>query len=278
MLFVGLERDARWFRWGGARIGAALLGTVISVIAVALPARWASAQIVNVRPLLAGDKESGASGAVEGSLDWRTGNTELLLVSGNVLARYRAGVHRVFMMTRAELGMQSGGRFLDKDFEHLRYQWEAFPRVHLETFAQHDRDEFRRLSLRALWGGGPRSLLVSSKAFELELGIAYMLEIERLREGPESDAGDTTLAHRASACIAAVLRVEKGVNLGETIYLQPRLDRPRDVRVLSETELLVEFAKRFALKVAFAAMVDSEPPIGLRRLDTTLKSSLQFRF
>ena len=106
-------------------------------------ARGASAQIVNVQPLLAGDAGEGPSGAVEASGDWRGGNTDLLLVAGSVIGQYKGERHVVFLLARGEYGENAGERFVGKHLEHLRYRFSLIGPLQLEAFAQHDADEFR---------------------------------------------------------------------------------------------------------------------------------------
>jgi len=238
----------------------------------------ANAQIVNVQPLIAASDAEGVSGVVDASVDVRTGNSELLLLSGSLLTRYRAGRHLIFLLARQEFGVQGGQRFLDKDFEHLRYRLALAPAFQMETFVQHDRDPFRRLALRVLWGAGPRFVLASSDATELAVGAAYMLEFERLGVAPEPDSGQKRWAHRLSTYVTWVAHLDDRISVGESAYAQPRLDDPKDIRILNESELLVSLNEVLHIKLTFSLGYDSSPPSGRRGLDTVSKSSLQLRF
>jgi hypothetical protein len=59
--------------------------------------------------------------------------------------------------------------------------------------------------------------------------------------------------------------------------VQPRVDHPSDVRLLSETELLVSLSEILQLKLAASVAYDSAPPFGRRALDTATKTSIQLR-
>lgn len=242
----------------------------------AVPA--AHGQIVNVQPLLAAPEEAPASGAVEGALDVRTGNTRLMLLSASALGRVRSGRHSWFVLLRYEMGVQGGERFLDKDFEHLRYRFELLEALQLEAFVQHDRDEFRRLAARLVWGTGVRVPFHPAEPLELALGAAYLWELERLSSGPEPDSGAVSVSHRLSSYATLQLRLDEHLQLGQSTYAQPRWDRPDDIRVLNETELLVSLREELRLKLSFALGYDSLPPAGRRKLDTASKTSLQLRF
>lgn len=232
-------------------------------------------QIVNVQPLVAaGQEREGFSLGVDASADFRSGNIDFLLLSGSVLPRYRAGPHLVFVMLKAEYGLQADAVFVARDFEHLRYRGTLLPWLSGEVFIQHDRDLFRRLALRALAGAGPRFEPLRSEHLTLALGIAYLLEHERLSEGPQADAGEETLHHRASTYASLTWVASEQLRAGLTAYLQPRFDRVDDVRALLDAELLLAIAGPASIRLSAGVTHDSLPPIGLEPTDIALKGAL----
>jgi len=64
----------------------------------------------------------------------------------------------------------------------------------------------------------------------------------------------------------------------ETIYAQPRVDHPGDVRVLGEVSVQSKLASRVALKNSFTAAYDRTPPDGVRRHDTQLDVAVVVTF
>ena len=254
-----------------------LASGALLALALAGPAA-ARAQIVNVQPLLKDDDKAGLSGAADISADWRTGNTQLLLLSVSAIGRLRADRHLLFLLVRGDLGIQGESRFVRKDLEHLRYRVDVLERLQLETFIQHDADEFRRLALRSLWGAGARVVAYEGPWLNAVFGLAYMLELERLASGSQPDAGEERLSHRVSSYAVLRLRLSDMLRASQTVYVQPRLDYLNDVRVLSETELLISLAEHVALKVAVTAAYDSLPPSGLSALDTTSRLQLHLAF
>jgi putative salt-induced outer membrane protein YdiY len=64
----------------------------------------------------------------------------------------------------------------------------------------------------------------------------------------------------------------------ETLYVQPRLTRFADVRVLNETLLTVEPNKRFTFSIGFILTYDAEPPATVSRFDTQLRSGMGVKF
>ena len=256
------------------------LATALFVAASALRAVPAAAQIVNVQPLIASQERAvdGLTFVAEGSADVRSGNTRLVSLSANGLFEARRGRHLIFVLARGDFAERAGDPFVSKDLEHLRYRITLTGPLEAETFVQHDRDAFRRLSLRVLGGAGPRLHLRPFGGFEVAVGAAVMVEHERLGGGEEADAGAESDDFRLSTYLFLSTNVGPRLRLGNTTYVQPRLDRFTDVRVLNELSLIAKATDHFALKLTFTSGYDSAPPEGVIPLDTTLKGAVQVNF
>jgi putative salt-induced outer membrane protein YdiY len=238
----------------------------------------AHAGIVNVQSILTTEAEEGLSGSVTGSLDWRTGNTDLLLLSVAPVASYRSGDHLFVTLIKGEFGESADERIIFRSFEHLRYRYSITDRVLGEAFAQHTFDEFKRLRLRALFGAGPNFTLVTRDKLTVSLGLAYMLEYEELSDDGAIDAGETDLAHRASTYLTGAYELDDRVQLVNTVYAQPRLNDPADMRVLDESQLVVKLTEKVSLKTSFIVAYDRAPPADIERLDTALKTAITYAF
>ena len=256
-----------------------LLAALAAAAALAAPAT-ASAQIVNVQSLIGDDAEEGVSGGLDASADIRTGNIGLLIVRGAATVRWRRGDHLVFGIVRGEYG-KSGSplvEFMSKSFEHVRYRYRAAERLELEAFAQNEADEFRRLRGRALVGAGPRVEVVDRARFSLHVGVAAMLEYEEISDDGLADAGATQTVARASSYAIGRVEIDERLAASETFYVQPRIDRVRDLRLLSESALLVELVKRASLKLALVVAHDSRPPLETARTDTSFQTGIVVSF
>lgn len=244
------------------------------VFAILAAARPAAAGIVNVQSFLASEAPEGVSGSVTGSADWRTGNTELLMLAANPIVRYRSGDHLGLVIVSGQLGDSAGERIIAKTFEHVRYRYTFTERLLGEVFAQHEYDQFRDLELRALIGVGPKLDLVERDGVELGVGVAYMLEFERVRS---TNAEGTQ--HRASSYVLGRVKVNDKVDFVETFYVQPLLTDPGDLRLLNDSALVVKLTDKVSLTSSFNLAYDSEPPTdGVDSLDTTLKTSITVSF
>ncbi len=243
---------------------AAVLGCVPTV----------DAQIVNVLPSARGD-DTGLSGSVHIGADWRSGNTELLLFRAGARGLYSNSRDMFLVLAQGEIGVKSGERFVARVFEHARYRRVAHGLWRVEAFVQHESDQFRRLSLRALLGVGARYERPLGGGGLVAIGSAYVAEQEQLREGDEPDAGDETLSHRSSSYIALELPFGRDAELVQTIFVQPRLSDLSDIRVLNETALRVPVAGTMSLRTSLTVSHDGAPPSGVSATDFALRSSLE---
>jgi putative salt-induced outer membrane protein YdiY len=235
----------------------------------------ASAGIINVQSILATEADEGLSGSLSGSADWRTGNVDFLFLSATPVARYRAGDHLWIGIVRLERKTTSGDTVLvSRTFEHLRYRYRITDRVLFEGFGQHTFDAIRRLNLRAIGGAGGKVDLIDDDKFGVAVGVAYMLEYERIKNDMEIDAGDTDLAHRASSYLTGHYALDDRVQLVETFYAQPKLTDFDDTRILSESQLVFKLTKRVSFSTAFTIAYDTAPPETIDKLDTALQSTI----
>jgi hypothetical protein len=259
----------------------ALAPLVLALLSLAAAAGDTRAQIVNVQSALATDPRPGPSGSVTASADWRTGNSKLLLLGLAPIGRLRLGDHLVVAILRGEYGQSGEVDIVRKAFEHLRYRYRLRPRVVAEAFQQAEYDRFRLLELRALVGVGPKLDLIARKRLSLSLGVAYLLELER----PSAGAQETgqQLSHRGSSYLMAQLSLDDRVQVVETVYAQPKITDPHDIRLLNESQLVVQLGKALSLTTSLALAFDSQPlhfddGTRLARLDTTTKTSITVSF
>ena len=97
-----------------------------------------------------------------------------------------------------------------------------------------------------------------------------MYESERLQEGA-SGGGDRT---RLSSYLS--LSAQRGnLSLTSVSYAQPRTDKFSDIRAIHQTTLAVSVNTRFALTLNFDLSFDSEPPPGVKELDSQTSLGLK---
>lgn len=245
------------------------------IVMVAIPRR-AGAQIVNVQGALAkAPTGDGESGQLEAKLSWRTGNNPIIDVGGAGSIIVRRGPVLGLALARGEYGFGNGATLTEKTLEHLRARVYIDCRWRWELFVQHEFDRFRRLSLRALAGTGPALQIVNESNVAVTAGLAYLIEYERLDHRVDTtDAGARVVDHRASAYVTGSETANPTMSIVETVYVQPRIDQPSDVRVFGELALQAKMSTHVALKNSFTVAYDDTPPQGVVRLDTALDVAL----
>lgn len=222
--------------------------------------------------------EKGFSLVVEGTFDGHTGNTQGLTADGLFGIGYARGRHRGFAFASADYSRLNGTVGIDKSFAHLRYDYAIAGWSWLEAFAQAQSDLFQRIKIRNLFGAGPRFALYEDRRVGLFVGVAYMFEADVIDAAP-GEVGDHRLtAHRTSSYLSAWATLGDGVEAVTTTYVQPRIDDPGDVRVLSESGFVFKMSKTFSTRLTFTAHYDSNPPSGVLPTDTELKDALTLTF
>lgn len=238
--------------------------------------RIAAAQIVNVQGALAKPpEEDGVTGDVSLKLNWRTGNNPIFDLGGAATVVLKEGRWLGLGVARGGYGTSRGLTLTRKTFEHVRARVRVEGRWRWEAFVQHEYDQFRRLLLRGLAGTGPAFKLVEQDTVGILLGVAYMFEYEELdnRMGTV-DAGEDAFAHRASAYITGHEDLSDKVAIVQTVYVQPRLDAPSDLRILGELAVQTKLTTHIALRNSFTVAYDASPPDQVETLDTALELAL----
>lgn len=253
---------------------------LVALVALLASPRAAAAQIVNVQGALAKPPaKDGLTGELTAKVSWREGNNPIIDVGGigSVVFRHRCWLG--LALARGEYGKSRGVTLTRKTFEHVRGRRTLSQHWRWEAFGQHEYDQFRRLSLRAVAGTGPAIQVLDRERVGLLVGASYLLEYERLdrREGTV-DAGSRTFSHRASVYVTGHEDPKADVSIVQTIYVQPRFADPTDLRLLGELAVQHKLTTHLALKDSLTVAYDSSPPDGIQRYDTALEIAVTLKF
>ncbi|GAB4534661.1 MAG: hypothetical protein Tsb0020_50170 [Haliangiales bacterium] len=242
----------------------------------------ATADIVNVQSVISVEAKEGPSGSVTGALDYRRGNTERFVASLSPTLRYRIGPHLFITYGTGEYSRNDNIKTI---FGHGRYRYQLTSRLTGEFFTQLEANPRRALDRRALAGVGPLVKIAEGHGLRLSGAVAYMLEYEdiddlALSSTEEEDPG---LQHRISSYLTGSYQLADNLQLVETIYVQPLITDPNDVRLLNESQLSVAITSYLAFNASFTLSYDTEPnPIREntegKRLNLQLKNSLTLQF
>lgn len=240
-----------------------------ALLAVAL-ATAASAQVNTERLRRAADAD-GLALAVDAAVAFATGNADYLRLGLGGRADLRRGPNSAFVVGRTDLSRADGRSFLDRSFVHARGVRALGRGLHAEAFVQAERNRQQRLVSRTLAGAGLRLAVVERDSAALAAGLAPMLEREVLDDALAEPPGTVV---RLSTYLTGRLALSPTAAVTATAYLQPRADRPADLRLLGQAALEVGLTRAVRLSVRAALRVDSRPPGAVEPADFSVENAL----
>lgn len=223
--------------------------------------------IVNIEGIHLSDPVEGWTTSLSVGVDGSSGNSDQLGASAGGRVQWHRNERTDYLILSYRYGKSGGRTDTNRGFVHLRHMHHLNRRVSLEAFVQGARDEFARLKLRGLAGGGSRlCLLDQAPHSRIFLGLGAMFEYELLRfQSGASDELRTRLA-RANIYLSLKHRLTSNISVVSTTFYQPRVDEWADTRVLEQAALQVDVTSVLAFKVGLDVQYDSRPP---QRVDTT---------
>lgn len=235
--------------------------------------------IVSMEDVHLGKPQQGFSGAFDLNFAADYGNTEERTTSSGIKLQYIKEQNIDFVLANYEYGESSGAKTKNKSFMHYRHIYQRRADLALEGFAQLSSNEFTRLNLRALAGGGVRLSLgevTDKRAFLLGLGAFYE------REDLDADAAlgedETSEAVRANIYVVLKFHFNDNVSLVSSTYYQPDVAQFSDFRAVEDLTLVSKLTERLALKVALDIYHDSEPLATVEKTDASIKVGLSLNF
>lgn len=229
----------------------------------------------------------------QGNLQY--GNTNLLNIGVSGLAGYKAGRHTIFgfgnvSFTSENLFKKSKENIQNSEMVHIRHNLRLLRWLYMEEFTQAEADQNKSVSLRYLVGAGPRFYPYKGDQFTFVMGTSYMLEHERLGSGvvapyPSGMDSRNTWVHRWNNYASFRADITDQFVFQTTIYVQPRFDRFKDIKVFNDNVLIIEINDRLDFNISQGVSFDKEPPIvcdgecnSVNRLDLSTQLSIQVEF
>ena len=235
--------------------------------------------IVAMESVHLGNPPEGYSGAFDINAIGEYGNTEKGTLSTGLKVIRKKEVVTQFVMFNYQYGESGGVRDKNKAFIHGRHIHQLTPKYAWEGFAQASSDEFTRLTLRLLLGGGARlSLWQGSGTRQGYFGLGGFYEKEKLDLESSDTADNRTTAWRANAYFVIKTAFNDNVSVVSTTYYQPNLERFGDFRAIEDASLVSKLTEKLAAKISLDISHDSEPPAGVKQTDTTIKVGLDVSF
>ncbi len=231
--------------------------------------------IINAEDLDLSIDDNGMVGALGFSVSGSSGNSDKMSGEGSVRLIWRHGQHMEMLVGSFSYGKSRGVRDTNKSFAHFRHRYAWSEMWGLEAFAQAQQNEFARLKLRTLIGGGGR-WSYQNQGLDIHVGVGSFYEREALRA--ITNTVPVTRLWRGNSYLALRYTFNERVRMQNTIYYQPSWKDPADYRLLDDAALHVALNDSLDLKLVIEIGQGSRPPAGVKSSDVSYKTGLSFRF
>jgi len=210
---------------------------------------------------------SGAKGNEDKSrvgvgFDFRQGNEESLNI-------FSANYHR---------GESNGIRDSNNAFIHARHIREMNNKKAWEVFAQMGKNEFTRLKLRSLLGGGLRKKITDLDRQQQFLGLGLFYSVEKLDQTVVTNEDSEQRSTRVNFYSLNRWIWSENSKFYLTFYAQPVINEWSDYRLLGIASLKVAIDESINLKISYNVSHDSKPPEFVRETDSRYITALEYNF
>lgn len=182
----------------------------------------------------------------------------------------------------AILGYQYGEtndiRNVDKSFIHYRYIAKVNKSKDWELFAQVEKNEFTRLSYRALLGAGIRFLSANSKRHSAFFGLGAFSSKEEIKFVSGLTDHGIEEVNRANIYFLSKYKINPILSFSNVIYYQPSLSKLSDFRTLVESNFDYKINNNLSLRLRLDASYDSEPSQSIESTDISYTTGFKYSF
>ena len=222
------------------------------------------------------EKDEVFSGFLQGGLNFQKSNVDILEANASVRLDYhiRKFKEKILFLGSYGLGQQNGKDFKNEMFSHLRlnvYPIDDKSALSGEAFYQIQKDDFELLQIRQLFGCGGRIESDRSKSFRMAFGLGMMADHEKIKNLKHN------VVVRSTNYLSFLHKTEK-VNTFAVIYLQPRIVKPSDFRILSEITNEIKITKVLSFNFTLSYRYDSDTPEGVIKNELKSNGSLKYEF
>jgi len=180
-----------------------------------------------------------------------------------------------YLSTSGGYGKSGGKIDQNEKFLHARRIANITPKTAWEVFSQMEQDEFARLKLRAIGGGGLRFLLGERKpqqALFVGTGLFYSHELI------DDDEDTIEKAIKGNIYLLFKRKLTKNAAFVNTIYVQPNVTSSNDFRILERATLKVSITNSIAIKLDVEVKHDNNPPADVNKTDIKYTTGFEYSF
>lgn len=233
--------------------------------------------IVDIAPVEISGKV-GVSGNIAASYSEKSGNTEKKEYDGSGKVQYEFdAINMAFVKASVEKTKTNNIETENKSFSHLRYLRKLNnDTLYAEGFIQHKIDTFKEIDLRLLVGGNLRYKILNTQNYgKLYLGLGLFDEEIKHTNGSSQD--DISVI-RVNSYIAYTNQITDSTKFNMNGYFQPSTEDIENKYSSLLAELEVKIIKKLSLNISYEYDHNSNPPIGVDKTDTVMKTSLMYSF
>lgn len=229
-------------------------------------------QILNTLDVF-GEPEPGWHGGVRAAASISGGNTEVLSLRGGARLQWQGDRNRWRLLASATRKTSRGEEIAEDSVVHLRHNRRLQPWVSTLAFVQRQNNPFQRLRSRFLVGAGARFDVLRADQASGSVGIAHMVEVERIEGTPGHDTDQ-----RLSSFFVLGASLNERVRVSATAFVQPLWEDVADLRALASAGLRADLGGGLGLNVEADYRYDARPPQGVDRSDRTLETGFSYNF
>lgn len=235
----------------------------------------AHAQIVNVESKRMVTDTVGWTGSLGGNMSLTQNVSSVFSANAFATVQWKTK-HNLYLFLGDYTFLRGADKnFIDQAFLHVRFNHKITPVTRLEAFTQFQNNKVTKINQRFLWGLGLRfKLNATAENMKMFLGVAAMYEYEE-------EATEPVNYHRYfrnSSYFSFTWKPNEIVTLVSTSFLQPRLDKPSDFRVLNQESLSMAITKKLSVTVSWDFLYDTTPAEGVPGMNYTLKTGILYQF
>ncbi|NQD38853.1 DUF481 domain-containing protein [Permianibacter sp. IMCC34836] len=234
--------------------------------------------VVNIENLSAQPTRLGWSGNTEAAVELKSGNSEREAVKIGARADWFDGEDTAFVVFGYDYGQSNDIKDADSTFIHGRYIDAYSANTAFEYFAQVEQNEFRRLSSRAIAGGGIRFALSQPEQRMQQTLAAGLFHSDEQIEALDPYPAESESGIFGNFYWVVKYEINDRSALVNTLYWQPALHGRDGFRALDLFSFRVQIDGRLSLKVNLTIDHDSLPPGGIEKTDSSLLTGLSYEF
>ena len=211
-------------------------------------------------------------------INGNNGNTKDFEIGLGIRSQWYQVKSTRFLLLNHEYGENKNIRDTNKTFIHFRNIWNHKAEVSWEVFTQLQDNEFTRLKLRALLGGGTRLRLSSEEDRSAHLGLGAFREKEELEFASTTTDTGVTYTNRLNLYLVYNQALSSHSKLISTLYYQPSISEMTDYRLLEKIGLKLDITENLSFNISLDIKLDSRPPQSTQKTDTAYNTGFEYDF